>query len=331
MNVKASTRLGIPPKNAPATQKNIDALYNGLTSVIAGHPQASDPWTFYEVIDDYLGPWGAVGYPLGYGKFYCVAFNSNPKLSANPSTRRWVEKTTLQLQTALRDFIVARFRAGTLRVITEAELRSAAFASHAQAYADGGLAMVSLVAPELVPIIVQIPIREFVPYSGNAKATWKQVFETLELVAPRAAGIALAAAMPAHSGLFRIAAQRDRDEMVQEQNLNRHLQTLLRDLQSGKYDSMELLDAITSRLNATQYPDPFLARLAKQVIDAANSRKQYVARCVRVLQRHNPEKSSRLDKAHPGWQRWLGAYLTAIHFSRRIPFSRSALIRVNPR
>src|SRR5262249_30130476 len=111
MNVKASTRLGIPPKNAPATQKNIDALYNGLTSVIVGHPQASDPWTFYEVIDDYLGPWGAVGYPLGYGKFYCVAFNSNPKLSANPSTRRWVEKTTLQLQTALRDFIVARFRA----------------------------------------------------------------------------------------------------------------------------------------------------------------------------------------------------------------------------
>ena len=247
---------------------------------------------------------GAVGYPLGYGKFYCVLFNTNSGLSANTQTKRWVEKTTLQLQTALRDYIVSRFKAGTLKQTTEADIRAAAFESHAKAYADGGLAMVCLVAPELLPIIMRLPIKEFLPGSGNAVASWGQLTQTIAIVAPMGVGIAIAATMPAYSGLFKIAVQRDRNEMLQEQAIGRNLQQLLRDVQGGNYDRMDILNTLTTRLNATQYPDPYLAQMAKQVVDAANLRKHNVARTVRQLINHNPEKSPMLDKAHPGWQRW---------------------------
>jgi hypothetical protein len=94
-----------------------------LTSVIEGHPQAIKPYTFYEEIDRWLGPWGERGYPIGYGKFYCIAFNSNAELMANPTTKDWVRKTTILLQSDLRDDIVSRIRNGTAAAITEPEVR----------------------------------------------------------------------------------------------------------------------------------------------------------------------------------------------------------------
>lgn len=94
--------LTLPPKNAPATPQNVSALRQGLTSVIAGHPGAIEPWTFYEELNAYLGPWGMQGYPIAYGKVYCMAFNGNEELARNPQTREWVRKTTVALQEPLR-------------------------------------------------------------------------------------------------------------------------------------------------------------------------------------------------------------------------------------
>jgi hypothetical protein len=110
--------LQLPPKSAPANPANMKALNDGLTSVIAGHPGSIDPWTFYEVLDDYLGPWKNNGYPIAYGKYYCILFNQNEKLQRNAQTRDWVRRTTVALQEPLRDFVVQRLRAGTLASVT---------------------------------------------------------------------------------------------------------------------------------------------------------------------------------------------------------------------
>jgi hypothetical protein len=80
--------LSLPTKIARPTPENLKLLQAGLTSVISGHPQSIQPWTFYEELDQYLGPWGNQGYPIAYGNFYCVAFNSNEKLMAERSNSR---------------------------------------------------------------------------------------------------------------------------------------------------------------------------------------------------------------------------------------------------
>lgn len=128
--------------------------------MIAGHAQATATYRLYEEIDVWLGPWGQQGYPIAYGKFYNVAFTTNEKLMANPKARDWVWRTTILLQEALRNYVVGRIRDCTLPAITEVELRRAAFESHPAAYDMGGLAMLTLVAPELVPVIATIPSRE---------------------------------------------------------------------------------------------------------------------------------------------------------------------------
>ena len=142
----------LPPKTASFNPANLNLLTDALNAVVAGHPGSIALWTFYEVIDNYLGPWGEEGYPIGYGKHYCKLFTENEKLAANPQASDWVKRTMVYLQEALRDFIVEQFRKGHLAAIKEPELRQAAFASHAKAYTDGGLSMVMLVAPEMIPV-----------------------------------------------------------------------------------------------------------------------------------------------------------------------------------
>jgi hypothetical protein len=207
--------LSLPAKTAEPTPENVRALYDGLTSVIAWHLEAIEPWTFYEELDRYLGPWANKGYPIAYGKFYCIAFNTNEKLMANAQTAAWVRNTTIKLQEPLRDFVVAQFRKGTLPKLTEGELRRFAFSIHPAAYDSGGLAMVTIVAPELIPVITTIPAAEFDPRSDNFGPTIKQVVKTALLVSKRITGISLGAmAGPAHSGLLRHAAETDRSRML---------------------------------------------------------------------------------------------------------------------
>jgi hypothetical protein len=79
-----------PKKDSEPTTENIAKLELWLTSIIAGHPGATKSYTFYEEIDKYLGPWGADGYPIGYGKKYNILFTTDPSLMNNSDVKRWV-------------------------------------------------------------------------------------------------------------------------------------------------------------------------------------------------------------------------------------------------
>ena len=296
--------LALPPKNAPATSQNVAALQQGLTSVIAGHPGSIEPWTFYEELDAYLGPWGMQGYPIGYGKFYCMAFNGSEELARNPQTREWVRKTTVALQEPLRDLVVQRFRASTLTQLTQSELRAYAFSVHPQAYTQGGLTMVVLTAPQLLPIIATIPYKEFSPASENFGATVKQVAATIDAVLPQAAGTVIAAMMPAHSGLLVRAAQRDAQRFRNDMALNQWLANARRQLDNGELDSMALLTRLTERLNATQFNDQGLAATARQVVAAADTRKRKLAAYYRAQIAKNPSLALQVDRMQPGWRNW---------------------------
>jgi hypothetical protein len=166
--------LPLPPPGscAPGDAPTVDRL---LDSVIAWRPGAATTYQFYEEVDNWLGPWGAGGYPIGYGKKYNIAFATNPPLNRDlVHGRPWVRNTTVLLQEAIKRFLVSQVLTGTI-----ATLRAAAFDSHPKAYLDGGLLDVAENSPELVPVIIAIPIAEFNPTSPNFKATWIQVFKVL--------------------------------------------------------------------------------------------------------------------------------------------------------
>ena len=296
--------LPLPPKSAPATAATVKALYDGLTSLIAGHPGSIDPWTFYEVLDNYLGPWKNQGYPIAYGKYYCILFNQNEKLQRNPQARDWVRRTTVALQEPLRDFVVERFRAGKLASLTEAELRQFAFSVHPKAYVEGGLTMVALTAPETVPIIVSIPGAQFDPRSPNFRATINQVLATARTVLPQAAGLTIAAMMPVHSGLFAQAARRDMDNFQRDIAVNRWLIDSRKQLDAGSLDDFPTLTELTQRLNATQFGDQGFARAARELIQAADTRKRYLAKYYREQIAKNPTIAASIDKLQPGWRNW---------------------------
>jgi len=264
----------LPPKDAEPSAANVRDLERGLTSVISGHPGATQPWTFYEVLDDYLGPWGISGYPIGYGKKYCILFNSNEKLQRNATVRKWVWKTTIVLQEALRDYVITQFDQGKLPKLTESQFRQYAFDSHPIAYTKGGLTLVVMVAPELLGEIALIPSSEFNPSSPNFSSSLKQVFLTGGIVVPEATGMTLATlAGPAHSGLFANAARRDTLNFTREVNLNNSLGSLKEAIEKGRLDDVLVLDEIIDKLNRTEFPDAGYARFAKEIIASANSRK----------------------------------------------------------
>lgn len=279
------------PKTAPPTAANVRLLDEELTSVIAGHPGAVTPWTFYEVLDAYLGPWGAAGYPIGYGKRYCQRFTSNQALQDNTIARAWVWKTMIALQEEFKAFVIQRFQQGTLKIVTETELRQAAFDSHPRAYTKGGLTLVVLLAPELLSEIMSIPMAEFSPLSPTFAASIKQVFVTTGMVTPRAVGIVLAAlAGPAHNGSFAMAARRDSQRFADELRLPRYLGDVKHLIEQGQLDDLLVLESLTEKLNRTEYPDEGFVRLARDVVTAANTRK-----CV-VMAKY-PAKSGQLTPA----------------------------------
>lgn len=296
--------LQLPAKSAQASAASISALYDQLTSVIADHPGAVEVWTFYEVLDDYLGPWKDKGYPIAYGKYYCVAFNQNEKLQRNPEAREWVRSTTVALQEPLRDYVVARFRAGTLQSLTEGDLRTFAFSVHPVAYVQGGLTMVALTAPEMIPIIASIPSAQFNPLSGNFGATISQVLTTMEMVIPQAVGMSLAALVPVHSGLLAGAARRDAQSFQQDMALNRWLGETKLQIDAGNLDQFSLLNALTVRLNATQFKDQGMAHAARQLVAAIDARKRSLAKYYRDQLSKNPALRPNIDRLQPGWQNW---------------------------
>ena len=204
----------------------------------------------------------------------------------------------------VRDFVVERFKQGTLGRLTEPELRNYAFSVHPLAYTDSGLAMVALTAPDLIPVITSIPAKEFFPSSENFDASVKQVFATMERVLPMATGIAVAAMMPAHSGLFQQAVARDRAAFTQDLATGQWLDQTARTIKSGKMDRISLLNRLTDRLNRTQFPDQIFAQRAREIIRAADDRKRRVAAYYRKLIANDPDLRASVDRWDPGWQQW---------------------------
>ena len=153
---------------------------------MAGGTLADTTYSFYEVIDDYLGPWGEEGYPIQYGKRYNKAFMEDPRLLSDPNANQWIGKTGAALQVFIIDYILERYKANTLDTLKESELRQFAFDSHPYAYADSGLVNVMLTAPELLPFIASVPAHEFLPTAPDFEASIKQVAITGGIVVPQA-------------------------------------------------------------------------------------------------------------------------------------------------
>jgi hypothetical protein len=292
----------LPAKDSQPTLENIGLLEAGLTSVIAGHPGAIDTYTFYEVLDDYLGPWGENGYPLGYGKYYNIQFTQDPALKANDETREWVWRTTILLQECLRDFVLQRFKVGTLATLTEPELRQAAFDSHPAVYTQAGLAKVVMLAPYLVPWVAAIPYKEFSPvtkdiqWNDSFSPTIKQVFITIGLSGTTTMAVGLAALMPAHSGFLRNAMAADERNMWREMNQSRELGSVREALRSGKCDNLVWLNKVTDRLNHNQYSDQRSAGAAREVVELANARKRRLAQFYRLKLKERPDLRPFFDR-----------------------------------
>jgi hypothetical protein len=269
-----------PAKTSSPTPANQLALANWLTSIMAFRAEsAGKPWTFYEEVDKYLGPWREKGYPIAYGKKYCQLFYNDPKLQADIAGSAWIRRTLLLLQEAIKDFILSRYRQGSLARVTEPELRKAAFDSHPAAYTEGGLTMVVMLSPGLTMHVAAIPAVEFKPTSDNFGATLVQLFTTGTMVAPRCVALILAgAAGPAHTGILGRAMAMDRARLTAEMNLGAAVADARRAVASGRCDNVTVLDRLRAAVGATEMPHPSLEMAARALINEITLRRNLVVR-----------------------------------------------------
>jgi hypothetical protein len=289
-----------PPRLIRCDAATARDVRDQLTSVIAGHPQATTTYRFYEELDTWLGPWGAAGYPIGYGKFYNILFTSNQRLQANATSQQWVWRTTIRLQEALRDYVVGRIHNCTLPSLSEAELRRAAFNSHPAAYDRGGLAMVVLTAPELALVIATIPAAEFMPTSDDFGPTVEQVFVTLGRVVPQLVGNVLAAsAGPAHTGILRRAVEMDQRRLLNEIAIVRELGSIKAAIERGDVDHIPLLDRVISQLNLREFPNQGFAQAAREVVDAATARRRTLINRLNQWFMQSPDLRRRVNERFP--------------------------------
>jgi hypothetical protein len=280
-----------PAKTSRPTPANQKELEDWLLSIMAFRPETEGkPWTFYEEIDKYLGPWGMSGYPIAYGKKYCVLFSGDARLAADPSGRMWIRRTLLLLQVALRDFILDRYRKGTLATLTEPELRKAAFDSHPRAYTEAGLSMVVMLSPRLALHVGSIPAVEFKPTSESFGATVAQVFITVGMVLPRSVGILLATtAGPAHTGIFAHAMATDRARLAAEMNLGLALYETKQAVAAGRCDNVTFLDRLTKAVSTAEMPNASLSAAALSLLAVIDARRQYVRTRYQVELKIDPD------------------------------------------
>jgi hypothetical protein len=292
--------LDLPSRTEPPSAQGAARLENALSSVVAFHPKALTTYTFYEVIDQWLGPWGDRGYPIAYGKYYNVAFTSSAALMASRQGRAWVENTTVALQEALVAFIVQRYRAGTLGTLTEPELRRAAFDSHPACYDDSGLTMVAMLDPLLIFVIATIPSKEFSPWSENFEASWKQVLQAIGLTLRTGTAVGMASVMPAHSGFLRRAAAVDARRHRESMMLSQQLASLRHRIETASFDHLPWLDQIIVGLERRRFPDEGSRRAAAEVVEAAYRRRSLLRQRYRELYNMaSPEVRARMRQKYP--------------------------------
>jgi len=267
--------LDLPSKDDCRGEGSARRVDDALTSVTAYHARALTTYTFYEVLDQWLGPWGVQGYPIGYGKFYNIQFTRS-NVMRSPEGRQWIETTTVALQNALRRYVLNRVRQGSLGRIIESELRRAAFDSHPECYTTSGLARIVLLDPFLIPYIAAIPGKEYVPTSSDFGPTIKQALETLAMVAPLSAGLTVAYAMPAHSGYLRRAAAIDARRYHDMMTFGHRMEQLRRTISTGGVDHIPVLNQIISTLVRGEHRDEGEHRVVSDLVRAAEKRRSEV-------------------------------------------------------
>jgi hypothetical protein len=183
----------------------------------------------------------------------------------------------VNLQVALRNFILRRFREGSLGRLSESEFRQVAFDSHPAAYTEGGLIMVTLLSTQLLPHIAGIPKAEFSPLSGGFVPSMVQVFDTTALIVPEALGLLYAtAAGSAHSGVLTNAASVDLQNLQNAVQLGQLLDAVKRYVQSGRMDHVGLLDQLMAGLARPAWPNGQLAQLARDLVQTIENRRATV-------------------------------------------------------
>ena len=170
------------PKKEKCVRSDASGIVKELKSLIAYSGTAKSTYEFYEVIDNWLGPWGENGYPIGYGKKYNILFNANETLNSpdRPNSASWVRKTTVNLQLAVIQCIEQSIKNGSLATMSESYLRKCAFDSHPKAYLDAGLLIVAETEVTSLLTIASIPWREFNPLSQSFNATFLQVVHVVK-------------------------------------------------------------------------------------------------------------------------------------------------------
>src|SRR5688500_13582347 len=109
------------PKKAECKPADVLNIEGKLKSIVAYQQAATTTYLFYEEIDEWLGPWGSSGYPLGYGKKYNIAFTTDSMLNSwdHPVTSAWVRQVTVNLQYAIINFIISEIKTGNYAKLDE--------------------------------------------------------------------------------------------------------------------------------------------------------------------------------------------------------------------
>lgn len=249
-----------------------------LRSILAFRPgTAEKPWTYYEKIDAYLGPWGLKGYPLSYGLKYCKLFYTDRVLNGSAVGAKWVRRTLLLLQTELNDAIIGLFKAGALAKISSEQFTELAFDSHPRAYTGGGLSLVTLLAPELLGQITFIPRAEFSPFARTFSGTLYQVLGTARLLVPEVVGIALTGAVgEAATGNLKRAIARDLLHFRDEHRESNSLVEIAKLVRAGRVDHFGTLQVLRRALTAGSASGPRMAALALQALTEIDKRQHFV-------------------------------------------------------
>jgi hypothetical protein len=163
--------------------------------------------------------------------------------------------------------------------------------------------LVSLISPSLIATIVSIPAVEFV--NENSRSSFAQALETGKILVPEMIGNAAATmALPGHTGIFRIAADKDRQRLQTRMRMGAFLDQINQDIGAGKLDRVVWLEAVTQQLNKTEYPDRAMTEFAGKVVQGANDRKRRLSSTYRKDIDREPRLKAQYDQYDPGWSQW---------------------------
>ena len=299
--------VAFPDISDPPSSDGERKLRSALSSLSLGGSAAIYPWIYYEAIDSYLGPWGPSGYPIGYGKKYCVLFNTSLKLDGSEEAKKWVYSTTRNLQDSITNYILMQYRIGNLNKITKESLKDAAFESHVSSYLKGGMTRVVVNAPVAVAIIATIPLEEF--WGSDFVATWKQAIITaggvmLQIAASPAVTAAVLLA-PVHSGY--LARARQRDAQAEWGELRDFTAAKIRNwnrlLTSGKLEGMVALTELRREIILIENRDMKYTGILELRLKTEQKLHE-LCELYKDLERDTPEIGRWLDLKFSGWRKY---------------------------